>query len=461
MTDNGVDFTSAGNFTFLPRAMLTTLNPPSAPDSGGVAVLLAGTGFSAVGTPSCSFGGVVVAADILSATEATCLTPALSSLSASSLFVSRLTPVSFSNNGVDFSDGLLFLVYPAPLVSSTIPSEGVTNGDSTKVVLTGINLVKNSSAPVDENTLACQLGHGGPSTSGRVINSTRAVCDVACGNYIGRTSIEVTLNGGAHWTAADGSFRCDPIPEVSAVFPPMGSTSGGTTLAVQGSGFVRSTSLRCLVGDGNTLIPATPAPALWISQSMVKCVAPPVPSGGGPTHAGVSVSNDGVHFSPPVSTAVFEYVLPLTISRVNPTFASIAGSDTPIVVTGTNFIDSLMSTCRFTSLMNDTSHGAGSPTSMTVASTFLSTTEMTCSVPGGVLQPGASLLTVSMNGVDFDEETGSSIELEALPEVSKVVPGRGMTGSTVTPVEVRTARASLTGDRKLQQPWQTNGGFAR
>lgn len=432
VTDNGVDFVGVGNFTFLPEATVTTLNPSSGPLSGGVTVVLQGTGFSAIDKPCCSFGGVVVAAEVFSPTEARCVTPFMRT----SLSTPLSKPVAFSNNGVTFDDeaadgtllGPTFTFYREPLVSSLVPSGGVTNGPKTTVAVTGVYLAKHGTTVADDNRLACRLRESGGVTIGVVVSSTEATCVVECGDYAGRTSLEVSLNGGVHWTASDAGFRCDPLPMVTSIDPPIGVDTGGTTLTIRGSGFVPSASLSCFIPGGQrdpTLTPGT-----WISSSVMECLTP---AGEGPATSSVHVSNDGVNFSPQVPSAMFDYVPSPTVWRVTPSFASVSGNGPPVVVTGTNFVNSSISSCHFTSMATESADGAATG-GLTVAATFLSSTEISCPVPSDA-SLGPTLLTVSVNGVDSGH-SGAVIDVEALPEVHQIVPARGLAGDTVKPLEV-------------------------
>lgn len=442
VTDNGIDFVGAGNFTFVTKSTITTLSPSSGPLFGGTPVLLQGTGFSAIDKPSCSFGGVIVHAEVLSATEAMCTTPFMAR-STSSWSTPLSLSVDFSSNGVDFEgdpddDNFFwtkFKFYHEPMVSSLEPSGAVTRGDKTTVIMTGINLAQHGEVISGEDQLACRLGQDGIVEAGVVVSSTQAICGIACGNYSGSASVEVSLNDGADWTAAEVGFRCDPLPTVTYISPPIGKTAGGTTLTVTGSGFVSSSSLICLVGDGDN---GATVPAAWVSSSIVKCLTPMAPgSWGGPANSSVYVSNDGVHFSRASVNATFEYVPSPTVWHVTPSFASVSASDTPVIVAGANFVNNSISSCHFTFLSKDSTDD-GEPRSVVVATTFLSSTEVSCIVPGGSLPVGPTLLTVSVNGVDLDD-SGALIDLEPLPEVSTVVPTRGVAGATVTPVEVSAA----------------------
>ncbi|CAM9560825.1 unnamed protein product, partial [Scytosiphon promiscuus] len=471
VTDNGVDFEDASTtITFLPGTTVTTISPSSGPfaGSGGrgrLPILLTGTGFSAIDRPSCSFGGTVVdAQEVLSETEARCIPPVMPRLASRSTPLS--VPVQFSNNGVDFGDCQdergrhgggaepMFLFYDEPVVTSVTPSRGATNGQESNVLLRGSHLAHEGSTRVagEDSTLMCRLEHDGHGSSemGVVLSSTEATCVVSCGDFSGLVSLAVSLNEGVDWTVSDVPFRCDPIPTISSVSPEIGPSTGGTTLTVKGSGFVSGESLSCVVGRGDGNSASTIVQALWISSSAVTCVTPAVSGAFGPTTAEVAVTNDGITFSPPAGASSFTYVSPPMVTRVTPSFASVFGNSSSgrgggaiITATGTNFVDSPLSSCHFTPVRsNDTGARVGgelgleSRGSMHVMATFISSTEVACRPGVGVLPVGPAMLTVSVNGVDFDDTAGAIIALEALPEVFKVVPSRGMTGPTSTPVEV-------------------------
>lgn len=438
ITNNGIDFVGAGDLTFLPEATVTTVDPSSGPLSGGVVIKIRGTSFSPSARPSCLFGEVAVTAEVLSDTEATCITPAMRT--SLSLFLKPIsTLVAFSNFGSDFVTarpdsaklGPTFLFYRDPSVTSVTPSAGVTNDTKMTVSLTGANLAKHGSVTPEEDGLMCRLGMNGSSSIGTVITSTEAICVVECGNYIGWRSLEVSLNGGAHWTSSDVGFRCNPLPVIESIYPLIGTTDGGTPLTIRGSGFVPNALLSCRIGGSDGGGKDVNTSASWISSAMVVCVTP---AAKGPSSAKVQVSNDRRHFSLAVPAATYQYTHPPVVSRVEPTHASVTRIDTPLVVTGTNFIDASMSSCHFGPLANENSSSVGDRRVIAPA-TFVSSTRVSCFVPRDRLPLGPAMVAVSVNGIDFSD-SGVVITMEALPEIHKVVPSRGMAGSTVTPVEV-------------------------
>lgn len=445
VTDNGVDFMEAGTFTFLPETTVTALDPSAGPLSAEVPVLVKGTGFSNFDRPFCLFGGDMVGAEVISSTEATCTTPIVTR----SVPSREQLPVSvhFSNHGFDpngepdsgTSPGPMFMFYDEPLVLFLTPSGGVTNGGKSVVTMTGGNLAINGAVNSGEGRLACRLGEAGEVNTGIVTNSTHATCEVECGNFSGRASLDVSLNDGAHWTSSDVDFLCSLLPKVASVHPPIGPAAGGTIITVRGSGFMPSPLLGCLVG--HDLHDATPVPAVWISSSVLECSTPATSGAlGGISNSSVVVTNDGVHFSEPSSGATFEYVLSPTVWRVSPSFASSSGSGTEVTAMGTNFMNISSCSCHLIYLADDNGTD-GNYQSVAIPATFVSPTEISCFVPGGVVPPGPALLAVSANGVDFDDD-GAALKLDVLPQVFKVVPGRGIAGTTITPVEVRAVRAA-------------------
>lgn len=445
ITNNGKDFVGAGNLTFLPEATVTTVDPSSGPLSGGVVIKVRGTSFSPSARPSCLFGEVAVTAAVLSDTEATCVTPSMTT-SLPFLLKPILTPVAFSNFGSDFVTarpdsaklGPTFLFYRDPSVTSVIPSAGVTNDTKMAVSLTGANLAKHGRVMPEEDGLMCRLGMNGNSSSGTVITSTEAICVVECGNYIGWTSFEVSLNGGAQWTSYDVGFRCHPLPVIESIYPLLGTIDGGTPLTIRGSGFVPNALLTCRISGNDGGGMGVNTSASWISSAMIVCNTP---AARGPQSARVQVSNDRRHFSLTVPAATYNYTIPPVVRRVEPSHASMAGSDTPIVVTGTNFIDASTSSCHFKPLANEASSSV-EDRRVTVPATFTSSRRVSCFVPRDRLSLGPAMVTVSVNGIDFSD-SGAVITIEALPEIHKVVPSRGMTGSTATPVEVSHCRYRL------------------
>ena len=441
VTDNGVDFMAAGTFTLLPETTVTDLNPSSGPFSAEGSVLLKGTGFSSLDRPLCSFGGDMVHAEVTSSTEVMCTKPVVAR-SVSSRPMPLPVSVQFSNHGFDLNGELdsdtspehMFVFYDEPLVSSLTPSGGVANGSKSVVAIVGANLAINGAVNPGEDPLACRLGKAGNVTTGIVTNVTHATCEVVCGNFSGRANLELSLNDGAHWTESDVGFVCGHLPKVDSIHPPVGPVAGGTIITVRGSGFMPSALLSCLVGHDKYDV--TPVPAVWISSSVVECSTPEMSGGlGGNTNSSVVVTNDGVHYSEPTLGATFEYVLPPMVWRVSPRFASSYGSGTKVMAIGTNFVNVSTCSCHLTYSANDNGT-EGDYRSVSVPATFVSPTAISCFVPGGVFPPGPAQLAVSANGVDV-EDSGAALELNALPQVFKVVPARGIAGTAVTPVEVR------------------------
>ncbi|CAM9157522.1 unnamed protein product, partial [Ectocarpus fasciculatus] len=377
-------------FTFLPATTVTAVNPSSGPFvSGGgrgqQPILLEGTGFSPVDRPSCSFGEMVVAAsEVISATEVRCVPPAMPRLLGS--LSKPLSP--------------MYVFYNEPVVASLAPSRGVTSGQASTVLLTGTNFAKRGDASLaseeEDKVLSCRLGphDNNATTSGVVLSPREATCSVSCGGFSGLTSFEVSLNGGAHWTEADVGFRCDPLPEISSITPEMGPTTGGTALTIRGSGFTSSELLGCRFGLGGTdNVTTMLSKARFISSSVIECVTPAASEASGPHTADVAASNDGIHFSPPAPTAMFEYVPPPMVTRIYPSFASASLREAPVY--GTGFVNRTgLLLCRF------------GETGLVEAS-FGSSSVVRCPAPAQA-EPGAVSVAVSVDGGVTFGEGGSS-----------------------------------------------------
>ncbi|CAM9245753.1 unnamed protein product, partial [Discosporangium mesarthrocarpum] len=423
ITDNGVDFAPAGNFTFLPEPTVFKISPRSGPTSGGTVAILQGTGFSGLDRPTCSFGGVVVEANISSPTEASCKTPQTEGAYANEI---RKVEITYSNNGVDFRSVASrdnFTYYPDPIIMSVSPSGDVVGGGSTAVILSGANFFDpfgQTSGP--REGFMCRLGAGGPSFKGRVVTSMKAECIVTCGSN-GRFDMAISLNGGWDWTSSRLSFYCDRLPEVKTISPRHGPASGGTAVTISGAGFVQGSELQCLFGGENN----TAVAGSWMSSSALRCIAP-ASKIDGQTQAVVAVSNDGIHFSSSTSMAVFSYTDPITIQRIHPTWAYTNGNSSFVVI-GTNFVETEELQCG---LQPKEGTGFGRGEIVAGNAQFLNKTAVLCHTPNGFLPTGPSTVAYSSASPGHD----GTFNFMEPPFVTGVRPLSGPdTGGTVLTVQ--------------------------
>ncbi|MGC9963480.1 MAG: IPT/TIG domain-containing protein, partial [Acidimicrobiales bacterium] len=132
-----------------------------------------------------------------------------------------------------------------------------------------------------------------------------------------------------HHTSTDhkiaSNHRNPPLPTVTGVAPPTGTTAGGTTVTVTGTGFTGATKV---------LFGAVPAASYTVvSDTVITAVSPAQ----GPSIQDIHVSTAGGTSEPVVAIAPFTYVTPVSgVTRIAPSTGTTAGGTT-VTITGTGF----------------------------------------------------------------------------------------------------------------------------
>jgi hypothetical protein len=203
-------------------------------------------------TKNGTLSGPQVTAAWLSSHSVACASPALNASGPHFL--------SVSTNGVDFSRGIDFFV-DAPLdITRIAPSEGPVGG-GTLVTISGHHF-----AP--SNRLACYFGSAGWSLNdAEYINSTTIRCISPATSEAVATTVAVTLNGADFSTA--GAFYYSAPPNVSGLTPYSGPSTGGTTVQISGTSFLRKNVTVVLCRFGNTVVSAVSS-----NDTGVSCVSP-------------------------------------------------------------------------------------------------------------------------------------------------------------------------------------------
>ena len=125
-------------------------------------------------------------------------------------FGARITPlpasVELAQNGQQFStDAVAFTYYPAPVVSSILPSHGPTAGHS-GVVISGAHLPRGSH-------YVCKFGDAEtPATY--VAHSSQVACRTPHHRPSGASNVRVSLNG-QQFTTSSVSYLFHELPTVS------------------------------------------------------------------------------------------------------------------------------------------------------------------------------------------------------------------------------------------------------
>lgn len=196
-----------------------------------------------------------------------------------------------------------------PSLSSVTPSSGPLAG-STSVSLSGQNFSTGMSVSI--GGVAC--------SSVAVSSSTSATCTTGA-NSIGAKDVVITDSEGNSDTLFSG-FTYRTTPSVTGISPSEGSTLGGTTVTISGTGFFSGATV--------TINSVSCTSVNVTSSTSLTCLTGAQGAGGPYT---VSVTNDDGQAG---SGGSFTYSLPPTVTSVTPNFGAIAGG-TNITISGSNF----------------------------------------------------------------------------------------------------------------------------
>ena len=375
VTTNGLDFSAPGPlFRFRSALAVTAVLPLSGPDRGGTKLSVMGTNMANTLELSCRFGREVVRAAWVSETLVECETPARAP---------GPVAVEVTTNGADFTDdGVLFHAMPPPVIWATSPPSGPLRG-GTRVRITGQHLGFG-------DQLRCRFGELGEVTA-ELVDGSELECLSPRTLVAGPVSVAVTTNG-ADYSVSEASFEYRPVPRLEKLSPRGGSTLGGETVTVTGSGLVDEKSpslLKCKfsISSGGAHSADVELPAVLGSEGSLECVSPGAPDGGEST---LEVTTNGVDYSS--DGLKFRFAPPPRVRAIMPPNGPASGG-TVTTVTGANFLDSKALACLF----------KGYPP---VPARFLSSESLLCVAPRAT-RPGPTAVSVTVNGVQYGGAPGS------------------------------------------------------
>ena len=297
-TPGGVSATSAvDQYTYLPQAVVTGINPHVGVEAGGTTVVITGLNFSP--TTQVSFGSAGLAAfTIDSPTQITATSPP----GTGDVFIGIA-------NGGSISDAVpagKFSYIPGTTVTGISPSVGPAAG-GTLVTITGTQF--NGAVEVD---------FGSVQASASVLSDTSITATAPAGT--GAVDVRVIGPGGTSPTNAADVFTYSPT--VTGVSPHTGDPAGGATITISGTGFTGATG----VDFGG-------APATAVIVVNATTITATSPSGTGTVDirvigpAGTSAISAGDAYS---------YVPLPTVTGVSPSSGPAAGGSS-VDITGTGF----------------------------------------------------------------------------------------------------------------------------
>jgi hypothetical protein len=308
-TAGGTSATStADQFSYDAVPTVTGVNPGAGPLAGGTGVTITGTGFT--GATAVDFGSAP--AQILTVTS-NAITTTSPGGSAGPVVVTVTTPGGTSSSTM--ASTREFTYTSGPTITSLSPSAGPVAG-GTAVTIAGTNLGSAQSVKFGSLTAVITAD-----------SSTSITATVPPASAAGTATVVVKTPGGSSPTTGSGFvFSYDALPTVTSVSPGSGPDAGGTTVTVNGTGFV----------DGGTTAAfgSTPGTDVKVVSSKQLTVSSPVHSDGA---FDVTVTTPG-GTSGTSAADQFAFTPPLTpdIAKLSPSLGPIEGG-TSVTIIGSKF----------------------------------------------------------------------------------------------------------------------------
>ncbi len=385
----------ANGYAFHPLPALSAVTPATGSPLGGTAVTLTGSGFlgNGAGTNGVTFGGVPATSVIVASdTSITCVTPA---------GTPRATvEVRVSNSNGAATLPAAFAYYDEPTLTGIAPASGSSLGGDT-VTLTGTGFQAFAAG-----TNVVTFG-GASASSVAVVDDSTLTCVTPAGTA--GTSVDVRLSNANGASALTGAFAFHALPTLTGVSPGAGTSLGGTSVTLTGTGFQSNGA----GANAVTFAGVAATSVVLVNDTTLTCLAP---AGAAGTSADVRVSNAN---GAATSVGGFEYHALPTVTAVSPASGTSLGG-TPVTVTGSGFLD-------FNAGTNSATFGGAAATSVVV----VSDTALTCVTPAGTAGTSADLQVSNANG---SATLAGGYAYHARPTLTAVSPSSGTSlgGNAVT-----------------------------
>lgn len=288
-------------FTYAyPQPTITSVTPSSGFTAGGTPITIDGTGFQT--GPTVTVGGVAATTVVrVSLTRITAVTPAGSA--------GLVDVVVTNSDSQTVTLPASFRYVPPPALTAITPTHGPRQG-GTLITITGQNFQAGA---------VVRLG-GVPAFAVTVRSPTEATA-ITNGASAGAVDVQV-VNPDTQAASLPAAFTFDAAPEVISLTPTTGSTAGGTTLTITGTGFLQGATV---------LLGSTAATGVnVVSATELTAVTPARPVG----VVSVTVRNDDGQASE--LARAFRFVAPPTVTAAAPNTGDVRGG-TVVTLTGTGF----------------------------------------------------------------------------------------------------------------------------
>jgi len=248
VSDEGGTSSNGPRYVYIqPAPTVESVSPGKGPIGGGTTVTIRGTSF--VPGAAVTIGGPATHVEVLSETEILAMTPEEPAGS---------YEVVVTDGGGTSANGPKYRYVPPVFVSSVTPSSGLSEHHNT-VTITGEHFLKGATVTI-----------GGSAGAVKVLSETEIRAKVpkeAAGSY----EVIVTDQRGLSSGGPSYTYLASSAPEVWAISPTEGPVGGGTTVTIEGSGFVKGAKVR--IG------PKGKASAVVVSPSEMVAFTRPEPSG--------------------------------------------------------------------------------------------------------------------------------------------------------------------------------------
>ena len=438
-----------------PAPTVTSISPTTGATTGSTSVTITGTGFLTGATVS--FGGTAATnVTVVGATSITATTPAHAAGAVSVVVTNTDTQTGTLPNGFTYGS-------PAPTVTSITPSSGTANGSSS-VTITGTGFVTGATVTM-----------GGTAATNVIVVSATSITATTPAHAAGAVDVVVTNTDAQAGTLVNGYTytSSNPAPTVTSIAPNTGSSAGGISVTITGTGFLTgaTVSLGGTAATNVTVVgptsitattPAHAAGAVNVTVTNTDAQAGTLPSGytytnpaptvgsitpnTGTANGGTAVTINGTGFLPGVTvslggTAATNVNLVGNTSITATTPAHAAGG---VTVTVTN------SDAQSASLINGYTYTASNP-----APTVSSITPNSGPVAGGITVTitGTGFLagaTVSLGGT-----AATGVNVASSTSITATTPAHVAGAVTVTVTNSDAQNGSLTNGYTYRNPAPT------
>ncbi len=290
--------TAGPSFTYATPPTVTKVEPAEGTTLGGASVTIKGTGF--VKTPTVTIGKAATSVVWVSETELTAKTAAGTA--------GKVEVVVTNPNGVASTGGSEYTYVTPPSVTSITPTQGTTLG-GTVVKIKGTGFTEEAKVKI-----------GSEATGVTFVSATELTAKTAVG-AAGKDEVVVVDEKGTSSSGPDFTYVAPPV--VSKVEPDEGSTVGGTSVKIKGTGFLKGSTVK--IGAAATSV-------VWVSETELTAK----------TAAGAA-GEDEVVVTDEIATSassgvMFTYVTPPTVTKVEPAVGSTLGG-TSVTIKGTGFAE--------------------------------------------------------------------------------------------------------------------------